>query len=169
MANTLTKVRLTDAQKTWLRCIYSKISTGKPVDKRSLLIELVNTLPKDFNPSDIDSRLLRGGVNITVVGLALLDPQDILVKMTDHVIRMIRDLLSRNPSTPQINVKEISNSTGWAEEQVAIIFEKLPRIQRELDANPFVSRGAAAREMARGRSTPTFDAALNAEPDTSPS
>jgi predicted nucleotide-binding protein len=125
MANTLTRVRLTDAQRTWLRGIYSKLSAGKPVDKRSLLIELVNTLPKDFNPSDIDSRLLRGAVNITVVGLALLDPQNLLVKMTDHVIRMIRDLLSRNPRIKQINVNEISKSSGLAEEQVAIIFEKL--------------------------------------------
>jgi TIR domain len=125
MANTPTKIRLTDAQKTWLRSICSKISAGQPVDKRSLLIELVNNLPKDFNPSDIDSRLLRGGDKITVIGIGLLDPQNILVKMTDEVMRMIRDLLSRKPRTEQINVKEISGSTDLAEEQVALIFEKL--------------------------------------------
>jgi len=125
MANEHKKIRLTEAQKTWLRGIYSNLSSHRPADKRSLLIELVNKLPSDFNPSEIDSRVLRGGDKLTVIGLALLDPQDLSVKMTDHVIRMIRDLLSRNPGTKQINVNEISKSSGLAEEQVAIIFEKL--------------------------------------------
>jgi hypothetical protein len=125
MVSKLPKVKLTEADKIWLRGIYSKISKGIPVDKRTLLIELLSQLPRNFNPSDIDSRLLRGDVNITVVGMGLLNPQSALIRKTNRVMQGIRELLSRNPKIERIGVGDISELTGLAEDQVAVIFEKL--------------------------------------------
>src|ERR1051325_5406376 len=119
------KVKLTEAQKIWLRGLYSHLSKGEQIDTRSLKIELLNQLPEYFNPSEIDSRLLRGDANITIIGIGLIDPENKLVKKTNEVLRGIRELLLQNPKTERINVQDISKSTGVAEDQVAVVFEKL--------------------------------------------
>lgn len=125
MGNGSTKVKLTESQKIWLRGLYSHLSKGRPIDARSLKIELLNQLPKNFNPSEIDSRLLRDGINLTIIGTGLLDPNSKLVKKTNKVFQGIRELLLEDPKTEHINVQEISERTGIAEDQIAVIFEKL--------------------------------------------
>lgn len=125
MANKATKVTLTEPQRIWLRGIYSHLKKGEQIDARSLKIELLNQLPRNFNPSEIDSRLLRGAANITIVGIGLLDPNNQLVNKTNKVFRGIREVLLQNPNTERINVQDISKITEVAEDQVAVIFEKL--------------------------------------------
>ncbi len=125
MRNGSTKVRLTESQKIWLRGLYSHLSRGRQIDARSLKIELLDQLPKNFNPSEIDSHLLRDGVNLTIIGIGLLDPNSKLVKKTNKVFQSIRELLLQDPKTQRIDVQEISKRTGVAEDQVAVVFEKL--------------------------------------------
>jgi predicted nucleotide-binding protein len=125
MRDQSTKVKLTEPQKIWLRGLYSHLSKGKQIDVRSLKIELLNQLPKNFNPSEIDSRLLRSDVNLTIIGIGLLDPDSNLINKTNKVLQGIREVLLQNPKTERINVQEISNLTEVAEDQVAVVFEKL--------------------------------------------
>src|SRR5438552_297098 len=108
----------------WLRGVYSYFGRGVMTDARSLKVELLNKLPGDFDPSEIDQRVLRDGVNLTVLGWALVNPENQLVSKTNKVIKCIRELLVRNSSIERIHVNDVSGVINMAIDQVAVVFEK---------------------------------------------
>jgi predicted nucleotide-binding protein len=128
MKSNLDKTILSESQKLWLKETYLKQKKGAPANKRTLKIELLDKLPKDFNPSDIDRRLLRGDVNITLFGIGLIDPESELIKKTDKVLQAIREILLKTPDVKRIDVYAISNLTGITNNEVAEIFERLAAI-----------------------------------------
>lgn len=67
MTNGAPQILLTHAQRIWLRGLYAHLNKGYEIDARSLKIELLDQLPKDFAPSGIDERLLRDGVKLTSI------------------------------------------------------------------------------------------------------
>ncbi|HEX7999593.1 MAG TPA: hypothetical protein VF528_14495 [Pyrinomonadaceae bacterium] len=128
MANNVSKIKLTEPQKLWLGAICSKLRNGEPVSARALKVELRDKLPRDFNPSDIDSRLLRHEDQITLLGIGLLDPDSDLVKKADIVILSIRELLLGNPKIKSIAASYVSSDITLPDVEVAIIFKKLAHI-----------------------------------------
>src|SRR5712671_2968188 len=97
MGNNPFKIKLTEAERLWLRAICSKMRGGEQVSARTLKVELRDKLSKDFDPLEIDYRLLANEDQITLLGIALLDPASEIVKKADEVIKRIRDLLMRVP------------------------------------------------------------------------
>jgi predicted nucleotide-binding protein len=128
MADNIPKILLTEPQKLWLEAICSKLRNDEPVSARALKVELRDKLPRDFNPSDIDSRLLRHEDRITLLGIGLLDPASTLVKNADTVILSIHELLLSNHEIKTVGVDYVSNKTKLPEVEVAIIFKKLADI-----------------------------------------
>jgi class 3 adenylate cyclase len=125
MANDPLKVKLTAPQRLWLEAICSKLRNGKQVNARILKVELLDNLPKDFDPSKIDSKLLRSSDKITPLGIAAIDPTNEIVKKSNQVIHIIRQFLIKNPTMSVIHVNHISSATGMPEPEVADIFERL--------------------------------------------
>lgn len=110
--STVRKITLTEPQRVWLEALYTKLGKGEPASKRSLMIELRDRLPSKFDPSSIDSRLLRRDTNITLLGIAVVAPSSELVATADKVIRGVRELLSNNPDVDNIDADDIAHLTG---------------------------------------------------------
>jgi hypothetical protein len=128
MANDQPKIKLTEPQRLWLSAICSKLQKGERASARVLKVELRDKLPRDFDPSTIDSSLLRHEDQITLLGIGLIDPSSELVKNGDAVILSIREVLINNPEIESIDVSDVSRDTKLPEVEVAIIFKKLADI-----------------------------------------
>jgi hypothetical protein len=129
MNKTMRKIRITHAQRIWLRGVHSYFGRGLETDTRSLKVELLDKLPRQFDPAEIDPRLLRNGINLTVLGWALLDSENQLVVKSNRVIKCIREILIRNPRVKQVHVDDVSSLIAMAVDQVAVVFEKLAQIE----------------------------------------
>jgi predicted nucleotide-binding protein len=101
---------------------------GEPISARAIKVELRAKLPRDFDPSSIDSRILQHEDQITLLGIGLLDPDSELVKHADVVILSIHELLVSNHAVKSITASYISDNTKLPEVDVAIIFKKLADI-----------------------------------------
>jgi hypothetical protein len=123
------QIRLTHAQRTWLRGVYSYFGKGIETNTRALKVELLDRLPKGFDPFEIDQRLLRDGIHLTVLGWALLDPESQLVIKTNRVIKCVRGILQRNQTIEQIHVNDVAVLIDMAVDQVAVVFAKLMEIE----------------------------------------
>lgn len=121
-------IRLTAPQKLWLSAICSKLRNGEPVSGRALRVDLRNSLPKDFDPTEIDYRLLAGEDQITLLGIALVDPTSEEIKKANQVIKSIHDLLILTPELRSIGVDAVSQETKIPKEEVGMIFRKLMRL-----------------------------------------
>jgi hypothetical protein len=122
------RITLTEPQRLWLRVICSKLRSGEQVSARPLKVELRDKLPRDFDPAEIDYRLLANEDRITLLGIALLDPTSELVKKADLVISSIHHLLIHIPEAKSIGADVISQETKLPKEEVAVIFSKLSRV-----------------------------------------
>jgi len=120
-------IELTDAQKVWISEIYKRHIQGDDLDLRAIRIELWDRLPKDFDPSQIDRRLLPG-TYLTLLGVWHIDPDSIIFEKTDIVIRAIRDEIIKNPKTVEIPSSHISQLADIPEQDVVQIFELLRSI-----------------------------------------
>ncbi len=89
------------------------------------MIELRGKLPAGFDPSEIDSRLLRGGTGITLLGIASVDPRSELVAKADEVLRAVRDVLFANPDAASVDVSDVTGLVGIPEKEVAEAFYRL--------------------------------------------
>jgi hypothetical protein len=121
----LRKMELTGPQRLWLEAWYSKTRNGEPVSPRSVMIELRGKLPAGFDPSEIDSRLLRGGTGITLLGIASVDPRSELVAKADEVLRAVREFLSVKPDAASVDVSDLTRLTGNSEKELAEAFYRL--------------------------------------------
>src|SRR5438045_3113403 len=98
MAYNFPHIELSEAEEMWLREVYSQYKNGQQLDFRTLKLKLKRRLPRDFNPGNIDRRLLQYGNQITLLGVSYVDPQTDLIDKTDRVIRAIADSLENDPS-----------------------------------------------------------------------
>ncbi|MCA1568572.1 MAG: TIR domain-containing protein [Acidobacteria bacterium] len=125
MVDSKPKIQLTEPQKLWLGTICSKLRNGQPVTVRGLKVELRDRLPRDFNPSEIDSRLLKHEDKITLLGIGLCDPSSESVKHADMVILSVRNLLASNYEIRSVAVNYVSEDTRLPREEVACAFKDL--------------------------------------------
>jgi hypothetical protein len=89
------------------------------------MIELRDVLPSGFDPSSIDSRLLRGDTNITLLGIAAVDPDNEFVATADKVISGVREFLSNNPDADDIDADDIAHLIGVPGGAVEATLERL--------------------------------------------
>ncbi|HEX8162903.1 MAG TPA: nucleotide-binding protein [Pyrinomonadaceae bacterium] len=128
MAGTAPKIKLTAPERAWLSAICSKLRSGEPVSARGLRVELRDRLPRDFNPSDIDARLLRDEDQITLLGVGLVDPDNELVGKADRVIQTVGRALRDDINTQQISAEYVSDKIKIPDREVAVIFRELSHL-----------------------------------------
>jgi len=103
----LTERLLSTPDRLWLETLYAHQRKGEAVSDRAIEIELDGRLPKDFvRPAILGAFLREGG--ITILGVALLDPDNALVKDANEVISAVREILKKNPNQKQITAREIA-------------------------------------------------------------
>jgi hypothetical protein len=123
----LVRKLLTDTERLWLRTLYEHWKTGKELSPRAIEMQLAEKLPHNFTMN----RLLFGlGRNsgITILGIALLDPQNPVVSESNEIIVAIRNFLKENPERQLITAKEISERTTLNETRIERLLEELSKI-----------------------------------------
>jgi len=116
------RIQLTPAVTLWLETAYVQLRQGKHINPTEMLVELWSSLPDDFDYNTIDSRLIRFGVDLTLLGILHVDPATDLLEETDQVIRFIRDLVRKQPGIEALTSDQISEELTIPEEDVALIF-----------------------------------------------
>jgi hypothetical protein len=122
------RIELDEGQRLWLRRVCAKLRNGETVTARKLRVELQDKLPRDFDAFQIDYRLLRDGVKVTVLGLALFDPANPRVKTANQVIAAVYDLLNRFPDVEVVGIDEIARATSSPKVEIAVLFRELAEL-----------------------------------------
>jgi hypothetical protein len=106
----------------WLTAAYEQLRQGKKLEPTEMLVELWSSLPEDFDYNQIDSRVMRFGVELTLLGILHIDPATELVDQTDQVIRFVRELIKKEPAIGAITSEQVSEELIIPEANVAVIF-----------------------------------------------
>jgi adenylate cyclase len=116
------RIPLTPHIVTWLNSAYVQLRQGKQIKPTEMLVQLWASLPEDFDYNTIDRRLIRHGVDLTLLGILHIDPATDLVEKTDHVIRFIQELIRQQPGIETVTSEQISEDLSIPEDDVALIF-----------------------------------------------
>jgi hypothetical protein len=82
-------------------------------------IRLWDKLPSDFNPKDIDWKLIRDN-RLTLIGLWHIEPDSPIFSHVSKTIGLTRDLIMKNPELKEITAKEISELLRITEREAEI-------------------------------------------------
>lgn len=115
------KLEVPAAQGVWLRAAYARVKTGKIVNPREMFVELWEEIP-DFDYNSIDSRLMKFGVEPTLLGILQIDPTTEFCDQTDQVISWIKRKIQIQPNTTSITAEEVSEELEIDEWRVRLIF-----------------------------------------------
>lgn len=116
------RIALLPEVNVWLKAAYTRLREGKQINPTEMLVELWSDLPEDFDYNRIDRRLMRFGVDLTLLGILHVDAATDLVEKTDQVIRFTRELIRKQPSIEAITSEQISEELTIPEQDVALIF-----------------------------------------------
>jgi S1-C subfamily serine protease len=136
---------LTDVELLWLNEVARRHQGGNDTDPCTITAALIDKLPRGFNPDhNISSRLYRSG-EITILGLAAVDPSDELAKDADTVIRGVKEILTREPKREEVTADEVAEQTKLPEDRVEFVLMKLaPTGMFHMMSRDWVGIGTAA-------------------------
>lgn len=117
---------LSEAELLWLR-----EASKDPFDPRVVKVRLLERLPRQFDPQQIDSRFYVQD-HLTLLGLRRAVPNHPLLHHIDTVIRHIRQAIINAPGTEHFSTKDIATATGLAEFDVGRAFYELAQLGRFL-------------------------------------
>ena len=102
------QIKLSNAERLWLTEILK--SNFSKVNAKSLMVKLLDELPEDFNPDKIDNRLVRDNY-LTLIGLWHIDPQNSIFDHVSKILKIIKDLIRKNPEISQVTANKIPTLT----------------------------------------------------------
>jgi hypothetical protein len=111
------QISVTEAQKSWIDELYSQLRAGLPYQYRYIRAKLFNILPDEFDPKQIDQRLVNGG-RLTVLGIMSVDPESNILEICDKIIRAIRDELINDPTAINFSSESIAKKIEFTDEDV---------------------------------------------------
>ena len=117
------KIDLTEQGLKRLKAAYNLFKNGENVSLRAIMAELRRgDLPKDFEPTDVDQRLIRFGTTLTLLGAWYADPTSKILEKAGTVICAVRDMLLSQPEKERVTAAEIAEKTEIALAKVARLF-----------------------------------------------
>ena len=102
------EIPMTDPERIWLQEVYRRYKGRQPIDPWRIRIDLRDSLPKDFRPSQINSRLVWANSSITLLGILAIDPGSEMIRDTERVILEIREFLFENPEARTVTAAQIA-------------------------------------------------------------
>jgi len=105
MDYTFKRLKLSDPERLWLTEIMKE--NFSPISAKSMKIRLLDKLHADFNPKEIDWRLIHDN-RLTLIGLWHVEPNSPIFSHVSKTIEVTRDLIMKNPEIKRITAKEIS-------------------------------------------------------------
>ncbi|MCL4553017.1 MAG: hypothetical protein M1305_05635 [Candidatus Marsarchaeota archaeon] len=106
------EVPLTETERIWLEEAYRHYKAREPIDRWQMRVELRERLPKDFLPSQVDYRLVSDKA-VTLLGIAIVDPESDRIRDTERVIFAIRDHIFEHPDLRTVTAAEIGELLGF--------------------------------------------------------
>jgi hypothetical protein len=129
MTHNFPKIELSDEEQLWLGTICQQFLKGYLVDVDQLKKSwhMQGKWSKDFQPSEIDSRLLQNRNKPTLLGIwhAYPVPKNNWIGKFDQLIRYVKERISNSTST-EIKVAEIAEAIGVTERSVSVLIHLLP-------------------------------------------
>ena len=105
-------------ERIWLEEIRARLSSGRPLDYREMVVGLRDKLPSGFTPSQIDSQYLQDSL-ITVAGLHALDPHAKELTDLEHLILAIKEWVIADPQRQRVTANECAAALGIPEPYAA--------------------------------------------------
>ncbi len=118
---------LSPSQRHWLEAACYEVRQGKQPDSRTLKVKLLNVVPVNFDPAEIDVRRLRNE-QPTILCLALFAADLAAVQKADQVWKIIHSLLSTQPTYKVVDIDTILQSTSLSKIDVAETLLKLSEV-----------------------------------------
>ncbi|HLG35849.1 MAG TPA: toll/interleukin-1 receptor domain-containing protein [Bacteroidia bacterium] len=117
-------IKINKDEKTWLAKVYEKLLSGDKIDRSIIRVELHKKISSNFDPSRIDSRLIKNYEDITLLGIYHVDQNSALIESTDKVLLYIKNLIINSPDkTSVITSNEISSELKIPMNYVSIVFK----------------------------------------------
>lgn len=116
---------VTPDQKIWLDTVYQRTKSKEEIRVRILKSLLYKRLPEDFNPDKIDSRLLRYGTEITLIGIDYLDPEFNIFDKTNQIISAIKECILNQPEDESLEISKVQEITNLDGSDLTLILEGL--------------------------------------------
>lgn len=124
------RIHLSSEARLWIEAVYSKLRAGKKIVPAEMLVELWENLPEGFDYHTIDKRLLRSGIEPTLLGILHVEPTTELADETHQVILFIKDLIRKEPTITKVTAEQVSEGLTLPEERVGLIFDLLRDLGR---------------------------------------
>lgn len=116
----------TDAELYWLEAVYERMRAGQKVVPRLLKHELRKELPSDFDPEQIDRRLLMAETEPTLLGIWHADPDSEIISLTDRLLRLLRKKARTQVEVGKIDLEELADKWGVSLRELSTAYEVMP-------------------------------------------
>src|SRR5438552_4269563 len=116
-------IDLSNDEKTWLEAVYSRLLAGEKLNPAETRVRLWDNLSEDFEWQSIDTRLLRNGNEITLLGILHVDRDSEFVETIDRLITHIANLIKDDPTINEIASEKLSNELTIERGKIEISFE----------------------------------------------
>lgn len=122
--NNLPKIPLSTNQRIWLTEAWKLLwDSGEKVSYQRIRANTIDRTGLEFNPHDIDKRLLVDKASsITMLGLLLVDSDKELINVADRIILHIKNRLLENPDFKGFKILELSKELDIDEKSVGLVF-----------------------------------------------
>lgn len=125
----LPKIIVSDYEKKWLEAVYEKILNNEEFEYRTLLNSLGSIIPNDFDPKEMSTLLLRNGIELTLLGIWLIDENSKILSNFESIAYFIRDVLTSRSNVSTISSQEITESfPGLNTKDVYLVFKLLAQL-----------------------------------------
>lgn len=111
------QIKLSDTEKFWLSEIMK--ANFSVIDVNTMKVRFWKKIPKDFNPSAIDNRLIRDN-RLTLIGLWHVYSNSPIFSHASKTIEITKDLILKNPGIKGISASEIAHLVGITEREAEI-------------------------------------------------
>ena len=146
--------RFNAVEELWLR-----EAVTQPLDPRVAKVRLFGKIPKDFDPTRIDSRFYSQN-QLTLLGLWYIDPGHVLFGKLDTVVRFIRTAIIEKPGIETFQAQDVAAATGFSVADVGRVFYELGQLGMFLSAASGLSNSREYSTMSLSGAN-SYDAYLN--------
>ncbi|MGA3243622.1 MAG: toll/interleukin-1 receptor domain-containing protein [Bacteroidota bacterium] len=119
----LPQLKIDAAQRIWLQALYEIFRKQETRTVRELKAELLGKIPVDFDPGKIDWRLAPGGRNLTILGLAHVNPDDDNIQFLDDLLRAIQNYVRKHPNVDKISLSAFPTQNVMGDQEKYRILE----------------------------------------------
>lgn len=104
---------VTSAERLWIEHLYEEFRQGRRANRRLLLGNLRSDLPDDFEPEEIDPRLVRRSTGIRPLAIRLLDPGSEFLGAARGIFERIFEVALNEREAPDLDAEPLADELGF--------------------------------------------------------